>query len=167
MSRLPSPQKIKSHRIYTVYEAAEALDKHRQTVVRWVNNMGLTADTTRKPWLIKGTDLKSFLGHRRQKVKCKLSLHHLYCLGCKGPQEPDGKIADYAQHSVSTGMLTALCPACGCIMNKIIRRDNLEALRAKIDVTLQQADARIVSRTDTPLNVTFNNKAETDVKARK
>lgn len=44
MARYASPNKIKAHRIYTVWEAAEALGKHRQTIIRWINDKGLTAD---------------------------------------------------------------------------------------------------------------------------
>ena len=49
MSRYASPNKIKAHRIYTVWEAAEALDKHRQTIIRWINDKGLTADKGKNP----------------------------------------------------------------------------------------------------------------------
>ena len=167
MVRYASPNKIKAHRIYTVWEAAEALEKHRQTIIRWINNKGLIADKSQKPWLIEGTNLKAFLGHQRARSKCKLALHHIYCLGCKSPQEPAGKFADYAQLTATTGMLSALCPACECVMNKVVRRVDLEAIRAKIEVTVQQADQRLVSRTDTPLNVTFNDEAQTHAKARK
>jgi len=166
MARLPSPNKIKTHRIYTVFEAAEALGRHRQTVIRWIKNKGLLADTRHRPWLITGTDLKTYLGYRREKVRCKLALHHLYCLGCKSPQEPAGKFADYTQKAPSTGMLTALCPMCGSVINKIIRRADLETIRAKIEVTIQQADPRIVSHTDAPLNVTLESEDQSNVKAR-
>ena len=166
MARSPAPNRIKTHRIYTVWEAAEALGRHRQTIIRWIKEKGLIADTSRRPWLIQGFNLKVFLGHRRQKVECKLALHHLYCLGCKASQEPAGKFADYKQQTSSTGMLSALCPDCGCIINKVIRRNDLEAVRAKIEVTIQQADPRIVSLEHAPLNVPFNSEAQTHVKAR-
>jgi hypothetical protein len=61
-------------------------------------------------------------------------------------------------------MLKALCPACGCVMNKVIRRADLEAIRAKIEVTIQQADPRLVSLGDAPLNVTFSSEAKPHVK---
>lgn len=164
MTRRPSPNRIKGHRIYTPWEAAEALGVHRQTVLRWVKDNGLIADQTRKPWLITGHDLKAFLGERRRKSRCKLALHHLYCLGCKQPQEPGGKFADYRQQTPVTGMMSALCPACGSIMNKVIRRADLEAIRAKIEVTIQQADPRLVSLGEAPSNVTFNGEARPHVK---
>lgn len=167
MARYASPNKIKVHRIYTVWEAADALNKHRRTIIRWINEMGLAADKSQKPWLIKGTDLKVFLGFQRAAAKCKLSLHHIYCLGCRLPQEPAGKFADYTQQTATTGMLSALCPACECVMNKVVRRADLEAIRAKIEVTVRQADPRLVSRTHAPLNVTFTDEDQSDVKARK
>jgi excisionase family DNA binding protein len=167
MARLPSPNKIKTHRIYTIWEAAEALGKHRQTIVRWINDKGLVADKTFKPWLIDGKDLKAFLGLRRRIVRVKLALHHLYCLGCRSAQEPAGKFADYTPQTPTTGMLSALCPICECVINKVVRRSDLEAIRAKFEVTIQQGNPRLVSRTGTPLNVTLNKEAETHVKARK
>jgi putative transposase len=33
MPRLPSPNRIKTHYVYTVWEAAQALGRHRQTVI--------------------------------------------------------------------------------------------------------------------------------------
>jgi hypothetical protein len=164
VARKPSPNKIKTHRIYTVWEAADALDRHRQSIIRWIKEKSLIADTSRKPWLITGQDLKTFLGHQRRKSRCALALHHLYCLGCKMPQEPAGKFADYFQQSATSGMLKALCPACGCVMNKVIRRADLEAVRAKIEVTIQQADPRLVSLDAAPSNVTFSDEAKPHVK---
>lgn len=54
MPKKPSPNRIKRHRVYTLWEAAEALDLHRETIKRWVRNHGLVADTSLRPWLIEG-----------------------------------------------------------------------------------------------------------------
>ncbi len=156
MAGVPSPNRIKTHQIYTIWEAAQALGRHRQTVIRWIKDKGLIADRSRVPWLIRGADLKDFLGHRRAKVRIRLALHHLYCLGCKCPQEPDGKFAEYTQQTPTTGMLKALCPTCGCILNKVVKRGDLEAIRAKIEVTVQQANPRIVSLPEPCSNDTSN-----------
>lgn len=167
MARLPSPNKIKTHNIYTVWEAAEALGMHRKTIVRWINDKGLVADKTSKPWLIDGKGLKAFLGLRRRKVRVKLALHNLYCLGCKSAREPAGKFADYTQLTPTTGMMSALCPACESVIYKVVCRSDLEAIRAKIEVTIQQANPRLVSQSDAPLNVTFSEESQTHAKARK
>ncbi len=61
-------------------------------------------------------------------------------------------------------MLTGLCPGCGALVNKVIRRADLEAIRAKIDVTVQQADPTLVCLEEPPLTVTLTNGARTHVK---
>lgn len=53
MAGRASAHRIKTHQIYSVWEAANALGKHRQTVIRWIKTGGLVADTTQKPWLIR------------------------------------------------------------------------------------------------------------------
>ncbi|MGC1497301.1 MAG: helix-turn-helix domain-containing protein [Sulfitobacter sp.] len=164
MTRLPSPNRIKTHYVYTVWEAAQALGRHRQTVVRWIKNKGLIADRCKIPWLIQGKDLKHFLGRRRAKAKTKLALHHFFCLGCKAPQEPDGKFAEYTQASPTTGMLKAFCPTCTSVMNKVVRRADLEAIRAKIEVTVQQANPRLVSLPASCSNDTSVKEAQTNDK---
>ncbi|MEP1536436.1 MAG: helix-turn-helix domain-containing protein [Paracoccaceae bacterium] len=157
--------RIKTHRIYTVWEISDLLGCHRQTVIRWINDQGLISDTSAKPWLIEGRDLKPFLGVRQTSVRCKLAMHHCFCLGCRGPREPDGKIADYVQQTPDSGRLIALCPECGAVMNKIVRRIDLDAIRAKIEVTVQRANPRLVSRASPLLNVSFVQEANTHGKA--
>ncbi len=164
MPKKPSPFRIKKHRIYTIWETAEALGVHRQTVIRWIKGQGLKADKNQKPWLVKGQDIKLFLEERKSCGKCKLSAHHFYCLGCKLPQMPDGRVADYQHQTETNGMLKGLCPCCGGVMNKVVRRSDLEAIRAKIDVTIQQASPRLVSHKEPPLTVTLSNGEETHVK---
>lgn len=162
--RFPA-NRIRTHLVYTVGELAEVLGCCRQTVIRWIRDHGLAADRSRKPWLIEGQDAKAFLGLRRQKAKHKLALHHCYCLGCKEPREPFGRIADFALQTQETGMLTALCPDCSALMNKVIRRSDLEAIRTRIEVTVQPADPRLVSLDASPLNVTLQREAQAHGKA--
>ena len=76
-------RKIKPHRPYTPFEAATVLGAHRQTVIRWVKEQGLAADTNLKPWLIEGHDLRVFLGERQSRRKRKLDIHAFYCFGCR------------------------------------------------------------------------------------
>ena len=164
MPKKPSPNLIKKHRIYNTWEAAEALGLHRQTIIRWIKDKGLIADQSQKPWLIKGSYLKHFLGERKAAGKCKLSVHHPYCFTCKLPQMPDGRIADYKHKTDSSGMLIGLCPSCGCVMHKAVSRSKLEAIRAKIDVTIQQADPTLVPLDEPSSTVTLNYGAKTHVK---
>ena len=158
-------RKIKTHRPYTPYEAAQTLGVHRQTIIRWVNIHGLTADTSSKPWLIEGRDLRAFLGERQSKRKCKLALHSFYCFSCRDGRMAGSKMADYVQQTATGGMLTAICDTCGTLMNKAVKRSDLEAIRAKLEITIQTADPRIVSRIDAPSKVTISTGAQTHAKA--
>ena len=62
--------------------------------------------------------------------------------------------------------MTALCPDCGRLMHKQVRRADLEAIRARIDVTVRSASATLVSPGEAPHNVTFNEEAAPHDKAR-
>jgi len=115
MAKKYPSKRIKTHRVYTAWEVSDAPGCHRQTVIRWIKNSGLVVDTCSKPWLIEGSALKAFLGARQAKVCCKRALHHCYCLGCKAPREPDGKIADYVQQAQGSGRLTGLLSEMRCL----------------------------------------------------
>ena len=72
MPKHPSPQRVKRHQIYTVWEAANVVGVHRQTVIRWIKDKGLSADMSQRPWLIEGREFKAFLEERRSRGKCRL-----------------------------------------------------------------------------------------------
>ena len=157
--------RIKSHRVYDVKEISELLGCHRKTVTRWIGNGDVPANTARKPWLIDGRDLKHFLGVRQARKSWELAPHHCLCFGCQEAREPHGKIADYVQQTSETGRLIALCPICGALMSKIVRRADLEAIRSKIDVTIQPASPRIVSPAEPHSFVPLTQEPETHGKA--
>lgn len=166
MARRFNPQRVKSHRIYDVSEVAVLFGCHRQTVIRWIKGNGLLAERSRRPWLIRGSDLKTFLGEKRSLRKVTLSPHQCYCLGCRGAREPYGKMADYQQIHATSGRLTALCPDCGRLMHKQVRRADLEAIRVRIDITIRSASATLVSPVDARQNVTFSEEPAPHEKAR-
>ena len=158
--------RIKTHWLYTIWEATEALGCHKRSVERWIKQDGLAADTSQRPFLIAGRDLRAFLGARQSKTRCQLAPHHCYCLGCKGPREPDGRIADYTHQTTESGRLTGLCSDLrGKLMHKIIRRSDLEAIQAKLEVTVQKANPRLVSLTDPVSNVGLEQERQTHGKA--
>ncbi|RYH08454.1 helix-turn-helix domain-containing protein [Tropicimonas sp. IMCC6043] len=154
MPKKPSPNRVKTHRVYTVYEAADALDLHRQTVIRWIRHHGLRADCSKRPWLIEGRDLKGFLTKRRQKDRVTLKIGEIYCLPCRQAQVPAGHMADFRMKTATSGVLSGICPACDRMMNRIIGRADLEAFRAVLDVTVQQAVTGIVGVSTPCLTVT-------------
>ena len=158
MPKHPSPGKIKTHMIYTVWEAAEVLGLHRQTVLRWIKSKKLKADCSFKPWLIQGLDLKTFLKVRRTNGKRPSKINEIYCLPCRAPKEPAGKMAEYSQKTATTGTLAGICPDCNRLIHRFIKRDQLPKIQLHLDVTYTKANARIVGPALPPVTVNLMDK---------
>jgi len=67
----------------------------------------------------------------------------------------------------TNGMMSALCPACESVIYKVVCRSDLETIRAKIEVTIHQANPRLVSQNDALLDVTFSEEHHANAKVRK
>jgi excisionase family DNA binding protein len=137
MPRRPAHHRVKSHLVYTVAEAAEVVDVHKQTIGRWIRDDGLPAETDRRPHLIRGADLKRFLQARRDAGRVRLRPGEFYCLPCRRPRRPDGSMADYRARTALTGILIGLCPCCGRTMHRIARRADLARIAAGLDVAFR------------------------------
>lgn len=165
MPKHPSLQRIKRHRVYTVFEIADALGIHRQTVIRWISDKGLMADKSQRPWLVEGDVLKHFLEARRSLGKRPLRPGQIYCLPCRAAKTPDGKMADYRAKTATTGTLIGICPDCDRLIHRIIRRCDLELFRAQLDITIAKASPRLVQTGEPLATVIFRQEAATHVKA--
>lgn len=140
-NRKASRRGIKIHRNYTVDEVARNLGVAKATVRRWIKS-GLPALTERRPTIILGSDLAQFLS--TPKAPCQTcQLHECYCVKCRIPQKPAGEMAEYISLTASTGNLRAICPTCGTMMHKRVRRDVLSALGSILDVTIAEAPSRL------------------------
>lgn len=138
MPRRPAHHRVKRHQVYTVAEAAEVIGMHRQTVARWIGGKEgapLPADRDRKPWLIRGEDLKRWLIARKESARTRLGPGEVYCLPCRRSVRPDGGIADFLAREGRTGMLVGLCPHCGRLVNRVVREADLPRITADLEVT--------------------------------
>ena len=61
----------------------------------------------------------------------------MYCLPCRKAQFPDGMIADYVPRNQTHGTLVGLCPSCGTICNRFIKRADLPGLATILDVAVK------------------------------
>jgi hypothetical protein len=121
-------RRIKIHRNYTVVEAAQGLGVHKNTIQSWLSN-GLPHIASPRPILILGHDLKRFLDDRRQAARKPCSTGELFCLKCRAPRRPAGRMLDYEPITATSGNLKGICDTCETF---IYRRVAL----AKIGVTV-------------------------------
>ena len=142
MGRHFNPNLVKIHRNYTVEEVASLLGVHKNTVREWVKN-GLSTCDDKRPMLILGSILKSFLQAKRKKNKQKCQSFEIYCVRCRSPQLPAGNMVDYEALNSCSGRLIGICPACDGIINKYINIFKLNEIQDKLDITKMKALERI------------------------
>lgn len=134
-------RKVKRHHSYTVDEAARTIGAAKGTVRRWLDN-GLSAIRDRKPFLILGQDLADYMaGKARPTRLCPPG--SCYCVKCRDIRQPAGGMADYVAINAMSGNLRALCPECGCLMHRRTSVDQLEAIRAFLDVAIVERQASL------------------------
>lgn len=117
-------QHIKSHRCYTIQEAADCTDVTPQTVRRWIKD-GLRVMASQRPFLILGSDLKAFVLEGRGESSGKMPAGHFMCLSCKSKGPPALAIVEYRLISNKHGMLHGFCGQCEGPVTRIISRSVL------------------------------------------
>ena len=141
--RSPNPQLAKIYRSYTIEAAASRCGVHKNTVRQWLKQ-GLTPIDNKRPVLILGRHLREFLYTKRQKNKRTCKPGEIYCLKCREPRSPAGGMADYQAFTEMQGNLIGICPCCDAMMYKRVNPTKLEQVRDKLDVTIPQAQWRIL-----------------------
>jgi excisionase family DNA binding protein len=132
---------IKRHHSYTIDEAARAIGAARATVRRWLEK-GLPAIRDRKPFLILGEDLADYMAARaRPKRPCPPGT--CYCVKCRDARPPASDMAEFIAINARSGNLRALCPDCGSLMHRRTSFDQLETIRANLDVTIVERRPRL------------------------
>lgn len=134
---------VKIHRSYTADEIAKLFCIHKNTVRHWVKE-GLVTVDDKRPMLIHGHDLRAFLQARRLKNKQTCKPGELYCVRCRAPRSPAGDMADYDPITEKFGNLIAICPDCGCLMNRRVSMARIGEFRGKVEIRYPEALRRIV-----------------------
>lgn len=103
---------------YSVQEIAALLGIHKNAVLRWLGG-GLSADRSRKPFLIRGDELIRFLRQRQDGKHCKCRPEEFFCFRCRVPREACLGIVDIVIESPTRLRLKALCAVCETDVNKV------------------------------------------------
>ena len=125
----------KTRRSYTVGEAANLLDVHKNTVRSWIKN-GLQTCDDKRPLLIIGGDLRDFLIQKRKKNKRKCPPGTIYCVSCKSPQKPVNGAVTYKAITDTKGLLIGTCPHCSHRINRITTLLKINQINLEFKVTM-------------------------------
>ena len=155
MPRNLNPNRAKIHRNYTVGEVASLLNIHKNSVRAWIKD-GLPVCDERRPTLILGAQLRTYLQRKRQSRKHKCRIYEMYCMRCRRPKRPAGDMVDLAPVSASSNRLTGLCPTCGSLMNRFASDTSLERIKEILDVCIPQSLQHIDKCNLLPVNSDLN-----------
>ena len=149
--RHPNYRLAKIHRNYTVEEVAGLFGVHKNTVREWVKH-GLPINDDRRPMLILGRALSTFLQARRVKNRRPCQPGEIYCVRCRSPKIPAGDMAEYQALTPTLGNLIGICPGCESMMYQRVNLAKLALVRANLDVTMPQALPHIDESTQPCVN---------------
>jgi hypothetical protein len=139
--RHPNLRLAKIHRNYSVEEVSRLFAIHKNTVRAWLRQ-GLAPIDDQRPTVIRGKELRRFLAERRASTKQVCGSGQIYCLPCRAPKLPAGKLAECIQTG-NTGTLQGICPDCNRMIYRKVNPQKLEAIRGDLDITVTQAEPRI------------------------
>jgi hypothetical protein len=156
--RHPNPRLVKVHRNYSVEEIARLFGIHKNTVRSWLNQ-GLVAIDDRRPILILGRELSRFLRERRKKARQTCGPGRIYCIACRAPKVPAGKMAECTPTGPLAGNLFGICPDCDRFIYRRVNLTKIEAVRGELEITFTQPRARIRESMDPIVNCDSSHKA--------
>jgi Helix-turn-helix domain len=140
-----NPRLVKIHRNYSVEQVARLFGLHKNTVRNWLKQ-GLSAIDDRRPTLVLGRELLRFLLDRRQKAKQICGPGRIFCIACRAPKVPAGKMAECLLKGPTTGNLCGICPDCERLIYRRVNPSKIDAIRGDLEITVTRPSSRIEER---------------------
>jgi hypothetical protein len=157
--RRPNPRLVKLHRNYSVEEVARLFAVHKNTVRSWLKQ-GLTAIDDRRPTLILGRELSRFLVERRQKAKQTCGPGRIYCIACRAPKVPAGKMAECTPTGPLAGNVRGICPDCDRLIYRRVNLAKIDAVRGDLEITFTGPCPRLGESAGPSVNCDSGGKAQ-------
>jgi|GEM_PF-194001 len=162
--RKPNHRLVKQNRSYTVEEAAGTLGVHKNTVREWLRN-GLVTLDDKRPTLILGRDLITFIKARNLSRKRPSKAGQLYCLRCRKANYPAGGMLEFRLLNEKVANAFGICPDCGGMMYRCVRSNEMEAFADTVRLRFEQGMPRLFETSERSLNRNFTKEAAHHAKA--
>ncbi len=131
------------------------LGVHKNTVRAWLK-AGLDPIDHRRPTVVLGRQLSSFLHARREARRQRCGAGQFYCVRCRAPRTSAASKAWYLPITTVSGNLSGICSDCGTRMYRRVALHKIAAVAGDLHVTMPQAQQRIWDRASPTLNSDFD-----------
>ena len=120
----PGPFRVKTHRNYSIADAARLLGVHGNTVRAWLAG-GLRSFQVGREHYMLGSELRTFLLERTRKRRVTTPAGQIFCMKCRAPREPAEGMVEACEHAGPALNLRALCGFCGSLMHRRVNAAKL------------------------------------------
>lgn len=124
MGKRANPMAVKAALTYDINEAAAALGKTPATIRSWIKD-GLPVMSSRKPYLISGEAIRSYLRAKYKAAKRPLGPDDFFCPGCGGARQPVEMAATAWPMQNKSVLLKGVCSRCGCTCTRMVSKSRL------------------------------------------
>ena len=152
MPKRLKPPRVKTHYTLTIAEWAIELGTHKNTITRWVRDGGLAAITDKKPFLVRGQDLKAFLEARQGRNKIATGPGEMACFACRKGRKPALGMLDYLPATSLSGRLVGLCEVCQTPMYRAIRKAEIARKFPHAALTITGCSTTLSQQAEHPAN---------------
>ncbi|TAL40179.1 MAG: DNA-binding protein [Alphaproteobacteria bacterium] len=141
--RTYNTRRIRLGASYSVQEVSKLFGVHKNAVLKWVKD-GLSPIDKHRPYLLYGRDLAAYLNTKQGNRKHKCKPDEFFCFKCRVPRRPWGNLVDIVIRNEIRLNLSALCGACGTVMNRAGAARKLSEYQ-KIFTAQSKRDERITA----------------------
>lgn len=147
-------QGLRTHRCYTVDDAARAMAVCKQTVRRWIKTGRIKPIDQHRPAMLAGSDLIA-LANKSDQPKRRCKVNEAYCLRCHDTRPMAFNEAELVSANTSGANLRSLCGTCSSLMHKWVSLHDLPGLAHALTLTAPLALQHLISPQQPSLHVHF------------
>lgn len=145
-------QGLRTHRSYTVDDAAKALGICKATVRRWIKVGRIKPIDDQRPTMLAGLDLIALTtGASKPKRRC--NRNEAYCMRCRDVRPMAFNEAEILTANASGPNLRALCGTCSAVMHRRVSLRDLDRLARELTLSAPLALRHLINTEEPRLNV--------------